>query len=168
MACAKCREVPESHSFTHFGQFNGINLFYTAPARVLDLKETDEKINNFKQHLDLAKGSQWIWIFDCGAMQLKHSSSLTYTQKLAKILASEHEPFLKGIWIIRPNSWIKTVIKFLKTLFKTDLLNKVQIMEGEKLELYISLEKKGLNGKPLQWIGNVVTLKPEQALPVLT
>jgi hypothetical protein len=41
-------------------------------------------------------------------------------------------------------------------------------MEGEKLELYISLEKKGLNGKSLQWIGNVVTLKPEQALPVIT
>jgi len=168
MACVKCQENPEAHSFTLFGQFNGANLYYTAPARVLDYKESEEKIVNFKKHLDLARNSPWIWVFDCANMQMKHSSSLNYTRRLAQILANEHENYLQAIWIIRPNTWIKTVLKFLKTLFKTALLNKVILMEGEKLELYVNLEKKGINGKPLQWISNVITLKPEHPLPVLS
>ena len=94
MACIKCQINPESHSFTNFGDLNGINLYYTAPARTLDYKESEEKIANFKKHLDLAKGNQWIWVFDCGSMQMKHSSTMNYTRRLAQILANEHEPFL--------------------------------------------------------------------------
>lgn len=168
MACPKCADNPEMHSFTPFGKFGDANLFYTAPARVLDYKESEEKIINFKKHLDTAKGTPWIWVFDCGGMQMKHYSSTNYTRRLAQILANEHEGVLQAIWIIRPNTWIKTVLKFLKSLFKTPLLNKVKIKEGEKLELYISLEKEGLQGKPLQWLGVVIALKPEQPLPLIT
>jgi hypothetical protein len=168
MACEKCQINPEAHSFTPFGQLNGANLFYTSPARVLDYMESEEKIFNFKKHLDVARPNNWIWVFDCAFMQMKHFSTLNYTRRLANILVSEHENTLQAILIIRPNTWIRSVLKFLKTLFKSPLLNKVQIIEGEKLELYVNLEKKGLNGKPLQWISSVLTLKPDQQLPILS
>ena len=167
MACPKCAQVPESHSFTYFGKSDDANLFLTVPARVLDYKESEEKIINFKKHLDTAKGSPWIWVFDCGNMQMKHYSSLNYSRRLAQILANEHDETLKAIWILRPNMWMKGVLKFLKTIFKAGLFNKVKILEGEKLELYVGLEKEGLTGKPLQWMGIAITLKPEQPLPLL-
>lgn len=167
MACPKCVEIPESHSFTHFGKFGEANLFYTAPARVLDYKESEQKIVNFKMHLDTAKGSPWIWVFDCGEMQFKHYSSMNYTRRLAQILTNEHEPYLQAIWIIRPNAWLKTTLKFLQSIFKSVLLSKVEIKEGEKLELYIKLEKLGLPAKQLQWLGQVIGQKVDQALPLL-
>ena len=115
MACPKCIENPESHSFTQFGKFGDANLIYTSPARALDYKESEEKIVNFKKHMDTALGAPWIWVFDCGGMQMKHFSSMNYTRRLAQILTNEHENYLQAIWIIRPNAWIKTTLKFLKT-----------------------------------------------------
>jgi hypothetical protein len=167
MACPKCVKIPESHSFTYFGKHGDANLFLTVPARVLDYTESEEKIVNFKKHIDTAKGTPWIWVFDCGNMQMKHHSSLNYTQRLAQILSTEHEDILKEIWIMRPNTWMRTTLKFLKAILKSGIFNKIKLFEGEKLELYVGLEKNGLMGKPLQWLGSVITLKPEQPLPAI-
>lgn len=168
MACPKCAVNPESHSFTKFGKHQNADLFLTAPARVLDYMESEEKIVNFKLHLDSTKNNPWIWIFDCGDMQMKHFSSLNYTRKLAQILANEHENHLKEVWIIRPNTWMKMTVKFLKTVFSSPLINKIKILEGEKMELYTNLEKVGLKGQPLQWLLSLVVLKPNQPLPKIT
>lgn len=168
MACPLCLINPDSHSFTNFGKLGETHLLYTAAARVLDYKETPEKIINFKMHLDTMKGKRWIWVLDSGDMEIKHYSSMNYTRQLAQLLMKDHEETIQGIWILRPNLWMRTTLKFLKTLFKAGLFSKVRIFEGEKLEVYIGLEKAALNGRPLQWLGSAIALKPNQALPQVT
>ena len=168
MTCPRCLVTPESHSFTNFGKLGETHLVYTALARVLDYKETPEKITNFKMHLDTMKGKPWIWVIDCADMESKHYSSMNYTRQLAQLLVKDHEATLQSILILRPNLWMRTTLKFLKTLFKAGIFSKVHLIDGLKLEVYSGLEKTGLNGKPLQWIGAVIALKPSQPLPQVT
>ena len=164
MTCPLCASIPDSHSFVPFGSVGNTALFYTAPARAKDVKESNEKIVNFKKHLDTAKGP-WIWVFDCGGMTMKHCNSMNFMVALAKILAAEHEDKLKKMIILRPNTWMKTTIKLLKGMIKTGLLGKIHLVEGGSVELYMALEREGISGKPLQWIGTTVMLKPEEPLP---
>lgn len=83
---------------------------------------------------------------------------------LAKILAAEHEDKLQKMIVLRPNTWIKTTLKLLKGMIKTGLLGKIKLVEGGSIELYMGLEGH-IMGKPLQWLGTTVMLKPEEALP---
>jgi len=163
MSCPLCASVPDSHSFVPFGSVGNNALFYTSPARAKDIKESQEKIVNFKKHLDTAKGP-WIWVFDCGGMTMKHCNSMNFMLALAKILAAEHEDKLQKMIVLRPNTWIKTTLKLLKGMIKTGLLGKIKLVEGGSVELYMGLEGH-IMGKPLQWLGTTLMLKPEEALP---
>ena len=131
-------------------------------------KESAQKIADFKHHLDTVRGEKWIWILDCGNMEKRHHSSIDYTKSLAKILASEHETTLLGMWIIRPTVWMRTTVTCIKPFFKSHLVSKIHFVEGEALGLYIRLEQMGLKGRPLQWIGSAVSLPPTAPLPPLS
>jgi len=152
MSCSKCVLLPNSHSFEHVGTINGIELFYTSPARALDYKETQETFGYYKNHIDVAKKNKWIWIVDCDGMKMKHYSSIDIIKKLIQMLLEEHKGLLQSIWIIHPNTWIKTAMTLLKPFLKKETVEKVQVIEGDKIELYVSLEKKGVKGVPLNWL----------------
>jgi hypothetical protein len=156
MSCQKCLEVPNSHSFDLIGMIDDINIYYTAPAKALEYKETPENFENFKKHLNETKGKKWIWVFDCYGMQLKHCKSITYMKNLTTVLANDHYDFLQGVWFIRQNTWIKAGISILKTLFKAGLVKKMRVFKGDKLELYMQLEKGGLTGPALKTMGGIL------------
>lgn len=156
MTCPKCLQVPNSHSFTLIGIINDVHIYYTAPAKALEYRETPENMANFRLHLDGTKGKKWIWIFDCYGMQTKHYSSMNYMKNLATILSNEHGDTIQGLWFIRQNAWMKTAINFLKGFFKASLLQKMQVFKGDKLELYVQLEKGGLTGPALKAIGGII------------
>lgn len=168
MACPKCIINPDSHSFTPFGTHQGSKLIFTSPARALDVKETEEKIVNIKKHLDTVKECSWIWVFDFGHMQMKHYSSLRYILKLAEILNKEHDTSLKEIWVLRPNQWLQTMLTISKGLINLKLLQKLTIFDGKTLDLYLNLQKFGLQDKPLHWLGQVITMSPETPLPPIS
>jgi hypothetical protein len=152
MNCSRCAIIPNAHSFTHFGAVNGIELFYTSPARAHDYKETEETFNYYKMHINAAKNSKWIWIVDCEGMKMKHYSSIDIIKKLIQMLLDEHKGALQSIWIIHPNTWIKTAVALMKPFLKKDTLEKIQVINGEKLELYVALEQRGFKGTPLNWL----------------
>lgn len=156
MTCPVCVKIPDAHCFINIGSLGGTTLIYTAPARSRDYKESDSQFDNMRHHLNTVKHGPWIWLFDCRGMQLKHASSISFAQKLGRYLSEEHATSLQGIYILHPNPWIKATMNIMKTLFKESMLKKVHMLNGEKLELYITLEKLGITGKPLQWLSAVM------------
>ena len=150
MACPACT----IHSFEQFGTLQNSALFYTAPAKSTDFRETGERLTDFKLHLDTAKAAPWIWVFDCGNMGSKHSAPLSFAQGIAKILATEHEDLLQDIWILRPNLWFSIVLKGLKLFIRSPLFDKVRLIEGSSLDIYEFLKKEGVDPKARRWLNN--------------
>jgi hypothetical protein len=148
MPCPDCN----IHSFEQFGTLQDSKLFYTSPVKSKDFRESEERLKDFKIHLDTAKGAPWIWVFDCGKMGPEHKLSLSFAQGVAKILATEHEVFLHDIWIIRPNLWFGLLLKGLKLFIRSPLFNKVRLVEGSPLDIYEFLKEEGLDATARQWI----------------
>ena len=165
MACPRCVELPDAHSFTYFGKMNDISLYYTSPARAHDFKENAQTYSYYKNHVDSAKPGPWIWVIDCAGMKIKHYSSLEITRKLIQMLMAEHKGILQSIWIVHPNAWMRTTINVMKPFLKAETLSKIKLLEGERTELYVGLEKAGLSGRPLQWL-NTVFVSPQVPGPL--
>lgn len=161
MSCPRCQIVPDAHSFNYFGESNDIKYYYTSPARARDTKETPETLSYYKMHINQAKTSKWVWIIDCAGMKMKHYSSIEIIKSMIKLLLDEHKGLLIKICIIHPNSWIKGALAILKPFLKKETLEKIQIIEGEKVELLIELEKVGIKGKSLNWLVSVFSIMPE-------
>ena len=68
------------------------------------------------------------------------------------MLLDEHKGLLQSIWIIHPNTWIKTAVTLLRPFLKKETLEKVQVIEGDKIELCVALEHRGFKGAPLNWL----------------
>ena len=154
MSCPKCLQVPNSHSFTMIGKMDDIYIYYSAPAKALEYKETAENMENFKLHLNEVKGKKWIWIFDCHGMEQKHHTSMNFMLKISSFIIAEHQDLIQGFWFIRQNIWMKTALKFLKGFFKAGMISKIRVFEGDKLELYVNLQKNGLSGPTLNSLFN--------------
>ena len=164
MACPRCNVVPDAHSFNYFGIINGTSYYYTSPARARDYKETPETFTYYKLHINNAKSGNWVWVIDCAGMQMKHYSSMEIIKNMMKILLEEHKGFLQKICIIHPNTWIKTALSVMKPFLKKDTLEKITIIEGEKLELLVGLEKIGIKGHPLNWLLSVFSTPLEPSV----
>ena len=150
MTCPACT----LHSFEPFGTLHNSALFYTSPAKSKDFRETEERLRDFKIHLDTAKSGSWIWVFDCGNMGPEHKLSISFAQGVAKILATEHEDLLQDIWILRPNLWFSIVLKGLKLFIRSPLFDKVHLIEGSSLDIYEFLKKEGVDPKARRWLNN--------------
>jgi len=127
---------------------NGIKLFYTAPAKTDDFNEDGTKLANISIHVSEI-GAPWIWVVDCGNMELKHYTEISFCIGVLNLLSSD--PNLKAVWIIRPNIWIKTTIEILKGFSSSPVLHGITYYQGG-LSMYSELKGRGLTPKALQWL----------------
>jgi hypothetical protein len=164
MVCPACIKTPNTHSFTYFGKIGETKLFYTSPARADATEDCETRLRNFLVHLEQAKGSPWIWVFDFGYMEIKHHAGIQFTIGLAKYLVETHEDTLKKIILLHTNSWSTFMLQLLQNRFTSGIFTRINCIEGDTLDLYINL-KKEFQGFPLLWLGKVITLSPEKPLP---
>ena len=143
MQCSDCLKDPKSHSFEFLGHSHEWSVYYTAPAKATTKAPEDQQMKAFKLHLDAVKGP-WIWIFDCSGMGMKHCRSLSFTKMMGDLIATHHDSTLGAICILQPNLVMREMIRACKGLFKSDLLRKVVLVDGSKLEVMGGLEKQGL------------------------
>ena len=167
MSCPKCQVDPEYHSFTNFGSLeDGGRIFYTAPARAKEDGPYEQFITNFKLHLETAKDSRWIWIFDCE--QMKQSYGLGFLRDLANVLHKDHDLALEAIYLIRPNFLVYTLIKTMQYLLRSDVLKKVHILSETNLALFYKFETLGISGNALHWLTEVLKVPVTAPLPKIT
>ena len=168
MPCTACALNPEAHCFVKFGKIGDRFLYYTAPARARDYKESEAQLTNMKAHLETTKPHQWILIVDCKGMQFKHMNSIGFSIQLASVLVNDYKHTLQAIWVLHPNPWIDGMLNIFNTIFARDTMSKIHLINGENLELYIKLERNGLSGRSLQWISSVFNTPAEPGrLPAL-
>ena len=151
MACQLCLEDPNTHSFVEFGYVRGCNLFYTNPAN-------NKELNNFKKHLDFAKGHSWIFVFDC---RNTFSSSTVFLMNIANILSNEHKDYLKEFWFLFPTRWTRMTIDTLSFIFpKNSIFGKSKLFYGDRVEVFDKLEKEGLHDKGFMWLTETIISDP--------
>ena len=152
MPCPACN----IHSFEPFGVVRNSALFYSATAKSSEFREADDRVSDFKLHLDLAKGAPWIWVIDCGTTGTKHSAPLNFTRGVSQILIDEHEDSLQEIWLLRPNAWSSAILKGLKMIFRSRLFTKIRIVEGTPLKLYDFFKHEGLSLPSRKWLASYI------------
>ncbi len=119
------------HSFVALGSLpTGDRLFYTAPARVRDLEHAG-KLALFHQHLRAAEGASWVWVFDCGQMEMRHYASLEFTMGLSRILEADHGSFLQTIYVVRPNLFVRSTLNVLQWMLPNSTLRKVRVIPDD-------------------------------------
>ena len=149
MACPKCAVNPAAHSFHPLTSTGPVRLYYTAPAKATEILKSHAEFVPFKTHLDTTRGSPWIWLFDCKGMGTKHLLPLSICKELMQVFVAEHGDNLQAIWVLNPNSWFRGMVGMLKPFFKKGLLEKIQFLDGDTLEVVVSLEKRGVRGHTL-------------------
>ena len=154
--CEKCQENPKSHTFIPLGS-DGISYYYTNPGLSEIKSNAPDFMVYYKKHLDQAKGSPWVWIFDCGRMQMADYASFSFVRELNRIFLEEHSDFLQKILVIHPNIWVKMTIGLLHKFFKNPLLAKIRVLESASLaNLILSLHAEGVQGDILQNLLRIV------------
>lgn len=165
MSCPKCQVDPEYHSFTNIGSLeDGGQIFYTAHGRAKEDGPYDQMISNFKLHLDTAKDSRWIWIFDC--QDMKQYYSLGLFRDLSNILHKDHNVSLEAIYIIRPNFLVYALFKTMQYILQSNVLKKVHILS--ETNLFCTFERLGISGNPLHWLTEVLKVPVTAPLPKIT
>jgi hypothetical protein len=156
--CEKCQENPKSHTFVPLGtSTDGVAYYYTNPGLSQIKSSAPDFMVYYKKHLDQARIGQWIWIFDCGQMQLADYASFSFVRELNRIFLDEHSEVLKKILVIHPNIWVKMTIGLLHRFFKNPLLPKIRILESASLaNLILSLHAEGIQGDILQKLLRIV------------
>lgn len=127
MTCPQCATNPNSHSFVQIGESpEGVRLWYTAAGKAEELVDTPTKFAYFKTHLDQARGTRWIWIFDCAGMTTRHQSSVGFMRSLVGALSSEHSHLLQGILILHPTIWMRAAITLLSPFLHTKIIRNIR------------------------------------------
>jgi len=142
--------------FQHIGRCGATNFYYTAPAKVPvnPTESADARFATIKHALDGVKGTgAWVWIFDCGGMEMRHALGPEVVRRLANLIATEHATDLQRIVFVKPNFWMQSVLTLMRQLFSGPLATKILVLDGtSKLETMLSLEGVGLSGAPLGWM----------------
>jgi hypothetical protein len=150
MPCIKCLHTPGYHNFVKFGFLGNTTLIYTSPAKTQDYNEDGTKLANITIHVNELDKKPWIWVLDCGEMELKHYTEISFTLGLLKLLSNDEK--LQEVWIMRPNIWIRTTVNFLKTFYSAKILNNIKYFEGTKMELLEQFQQTEIPISSIHWL----------------
>ena len=130
MACPQCKVNPRAHSFVLFGTHGPLTYFYTAAGKAEELVDTPQKFGYFKMHMDAARGTPWVWVFDCGGMSTRHYSSIDFMKSLVGTLSNEHADYLQGIWIINGNGWMRMAVTIMSPFMNKKIVAKLAFVDS--------------------------------------
>ena len=124
------------YSLDVLGDLEGIPIVYTSLART-DTIQTEIEFAAFRALLEPYQKRQWIWALDCRGMSAKQLLNTAFIKRIGGLIEADHTKSLRAVWILNPNTWIRTVL----SLFGTN--GKATLLPTERLELFVSLHKAG-------------------------
>jgi hypothetical protein len=124
--CPICAIDASSHSFELLSRDNGINIFYTSPAKANKYNDRDGILAHFKNMLDHYKDNYWKLIFDFQGVEFKHMMEINIAIGIAKLI-NDYSTYLTEIQIINTNSYTYTMLRIVMPFLNTDVKNKINI-----------------------------------------
>jgi hypothetical protein len=124
--CPICAIDASSHSFELLSRDNGINVFYTCPAKATKYNDRDGILAHFKNALEHYKDNYWKLIFDFQGVEFKHMMEINIAIGLGKLI-NDYSTYLTEIQIINTNSYTYTMLQIVTPFLNTDVKNKINI-----------------------------------------
>ena len=116
--CEKCVNKPNAHSFNLIGMSANNNesseasvvtaVFYTKIANAIDYDDVNGILEHYRKLLQLINQKDWIWIFDCNDLEIKHCFEITTSIGINKILKENGKN--KKIFIINSNAFLTIIL----------------------------------------------------------
>ena len=111
--CPKCHINPNTHSFRIIEENDKQTIFYTCPADAIEYNDTNGILLHYENMLKNNGEKDWIWIFDCARLEIKHSFELNTSKRIAELVSNKYMHNIKQIYIINPNFIINIIINFI-------------------------------------------------------
>jgi hypothetical protein len=100
--CIKCYNNPKSHSFKIVKSNIEIPVFYTSPGEAEDYSDSDAILAHYDNMLNLYGNNEWIWVFNCDKLEIKHSLEFNTARRVAVLLSKKYNK-IKQIYILNSN-----------------------------------------------------------------
>ena len=151
MHCPKCRVTPGYHSFQKCGNLGNQTLFYTAPAKTNDYNQDGNKLEYVLIDIETeTSGLSWSWIMDCRNMGLQHYTDFSFNWGILSFLTNSEN--IHSVWILHPNIWMQATIECMKQLSSSNIFQKIQYLDGTKLEVMNTMSKAGFSNDAVKFL----------------
>ena len=128
--CKKCYNNPKAHSFK-IVKIDAIKtVFYTCVADAEEYNDTNGILCHYENMLKNNGNKEWIWIFDCDRMELKHSLEVNTAKKLAQLISEKYSHNLQQIYIINSNYILNIILNFI-WIFLNDKIKDLLIISDK-------------------------------------
>ena len=107
--CKICINNPGSHSFEFVGVQNGMNLYYTCPAKATMYWDTEGILMHYEELLEQNGDHPWIWLFDGEGFGLMHSMQISTALGIVDLFKKKYGKYLMEIRITHPTTYIKSL-----------------------------------------------------------
>lgn len=147
MACKRCQEVPNFHSFDYIAEIQGIHYYYCFPAANKQSVRTHEDMLNFIAHFPTDK--PWSLLFHSNGYGVQHLMPISVAIEMGKITQEKHRETLQKIYVVEGSVLFQFVLKYILPYCSPELTKKFTLVNGSLLEVITELRKTGLSIKDL-------------------
>ena len=136
--CLKCYNNPNAHSFKILN-INNYNktVFYTCPGDAEDYADYDGILLHYENMLKFNKNKDWIWVFNCNGLQIKHSREFNTAKGVATLISEKYLHNIKQIYVINSN-FVLNIILNIVWPFLNDKIKSL-IITTDKLPFVLNL-----------------------------
>jgi hypothetical protein len=104
MACPRCLERPNFHSFHSIGKTGTLQIWYSKPALNEERRMTEQYVQNYLLHMDQAhNGGDWLYIFDAQGLDKMEPPNLFLMQRFYKAVQERYDTSLQKVLILNKN-----------------------------------------------------------------
>ena len=143
--CYKCYLNPNAHSFKILSGNEKKNIFnkyinnlidvddktiifYTCPSDAIEYNDSDGILLHYENMLKKNGNKDWIWIFNCNNLDIKHSLEFNTAKRIAQLVSTKYMHNIKKIYVINSNYVINIILNFVWP-FLNDKLKNLIIMK---------------------------------------
>ena len=107
--CPKCHINPKAHSFRLIETSLNTPVYYTCPGDAEDYSDSDGILTHYENMLKLNGDKEWIWVFNCDRLEIKHSLEFNTAKRVAALISHEYNS-IKQIYILNSNFVLNIIL----------------------------------------------------------
>ena len=137
--CDKCYRNPGTHSIRIIKD-GEIPILYTKIAEAKEYDDTSGILQHYRNLLRLLGDKEWIWVFDCDNLELKHCFEIRTSRGIIDLLLENGKN--KKIYIMNSNMFLTIILDSCKFFLNNTISDKIEIFN------HTDYEKRGLARPP--------------------
>ena len=122
--CDKCYRNPGAHSIRIIKD-GEIPILYTKIAEAKEYDDTSGILQHYRNLLRLLGDKEWIWVFDCDNLELKHCFEIRTSRGIIDLLLENGKN--KKIYVINSNMFLTIILNSCKFFLNNTISDKMEI-----------------------------------------